>query len=543
VRKRSWVGSAWLLTAACTGQIGDGDATSGPPGPTPVIEGFEPAAPVIRRLLARQYLNSIEAVLGAEARAAAIAPDDQALNGFDSIAASQLNIGDAAVVDYEKSGRAAAAAAVEAGALASYFSCEPSSATDAACLEEFVQELGRLLYRRTLTADETSALVDIGVAAAEAYGSFDAALEYATATMLESPHFLYQVELGEPSGDPNLRRLTALETATRLSFFLLDTTPSRELLDAAEAGELDSPEGLRAMAEEIVETQGARGAARALFGEVLDVRALANEAKSPVLYPDYTPEIVALMQEETARLIEAVTFEPGYSLDDLLTADHTFVNAQLAAFYGLPAPQGDGWERVDYPAEQPRTGFFGQGSFLAGQAHVELTSPTLRGKFVRERLLCESINPPPNDVSTEFPDDQGLLTMRERLEVHQTVPQCAACHRLTDPIGLAFENLDTVGQFRTTENGVTIDPSGELDEQGKFAGARQLAGLIASHPRFVSCAVRNVYRSSMGHLETEGEDPLIEELTLNFDKNGRHLKDLFVDLVSSDAFRFVGAIQ
>lgn len=522
---------------ACTGEIGGDSGT----GPGPTTQGFEPAAPQMRRLLARQYLNSIGDLLGPEARAAAEAPADQPLNGFVAIGASQLAVGDAAVIDYEKSARAAAAAAVaEKTRISEYLTCTPSGADDAACLDSYVRDLGRLLFRRALSDEEATAYVDVGLAAGAAYGSFDSALEYATATMLESPNFVYQVELGQPVAGSTLRRLEGGELASRLSFFLLDSTPSRDLLDAAEAGELDTPEGLRAAAADLIESEGARGAVRALFDEVLGLEDLATATKSAALYPAYSPEVAALMREETQRLVEEVAF--GGSFDQLLTADHTWANPALAAFYGYPAPASGDWEKVAYPADQPRSGVLGQGGFLATHAHIELTSPTLRGKFIRERLLCQSINPPPNNVSTMFPDDPDAKTMRDKLTLH-AVPGCKECHALTDPIGLGFENLDSVGQYRTTENGVEIDPSGDFDDAGHFADGGELGALIAGQPAFTDCTVRNVYRSTLGHIESNGEDPVIEELVTKFDAGGRRLPDLFVELVASDAFRFVGAVQ
>lgn len=534
------VAAAVALAAAagaCTGEIGGDDAT----GPGPTTQGFEPAAPHMRRLLVRQYLGSIEALLGPAARAAAEAPADQPLNGFDAIGASQLAVGDAAVIDYEKSARAVAAAAVaDKARIAEYLACAPTGPDDAACLDAFVRDVGRLLYRRALSDDEAAAVVAVGLAAGEAYGSFDSALEYALGTMLESPNFLYQIELGEPIPGSTTRELTGGELASRLSFFLLDATPSRTLLDAAEAGELDTPEGVRAYAADLIQDEGARGAVRALWSEVLGVRDMETVVKSPAEFPAYSPEIAALMREETLRLVEEAAFDGSF--DVLLTADHTWVNPTLAAFYGYPAPASGDWERTAYPADQPRAGLFGQGGFLASYAHVALTSPTLRGKFVRERLLCQAINPPPNNVNTTFPLNPDAKTMRDKLTLH-AVPGCKECHQLTDPIGLGFENFDAVGQYRASENGETIDASGELDAAGHFADGAELAALVAAQSGFADCAVRNVYRSALGHLESDGEDPVIEELVASFDAGGRRLPDLFVDLVASDAFRYVGAVQ
>ncbi len=544
---RSRLPRALLLVAlaGCTGQIGDGDVVD-PNGPT--VQGFQPPAPTMRRLLGRQYLGSIGVLLGPEAQMAATAPDDHALNGFDAIGAAQQNVGDVAVVDYERSARAAAAAAIVTGDLASnpaiavHLTCEPTGPDDGECLTIFTQSFGRLAFRRALDDEEVADLVAVGLAAGDAYGTFDSALEHTIATVIESPSFLYQVEVGLPlDGDTKIRRLTPQELATRVSFFLVDHTPSLELLDQADAGALDTPEGLRHAAEALLADPSAQLAVSAMYDEILGLRNLPKVSKNNALFPEFDAELAESMRQESLHLITDLVWTQDADFGELFTSDRTFVDANLAALYGVTAPPEGEWQAIDFPAEQARAGFLTQPGFLAAQAHVELTSPTLRGKFIRERLLCQSINPPPNDVSTEFPDDEGLKTMREKLAVHQENPSCAGCHALTDPMGLGFENFDAIGRYRETDNGVVIDASGELDEQGHFDDAAELAGLITEHPAFDACLVRNIYRASLGHIETAGEEVLIDELVADFGADGRRLRGFLVELVVSDAFRFVGA--
>jgi hypothetical protein len=355
---------------------------------------------------------------------------------------------------------------------------------------------------------------------------------------------LFQIESGTPvAGAPDVLVLSGTELATRMSFFLLDTTPSESLLDLAETGQLDSRDGVREVALDLMEEEGAREAVRAIYDELLEVRRvvdLQDTAKSPELYPQFNPEIAADMREETLRLVEHVAFDEDTDFREVLTADYTFVTPNLATYYGMDAPTGEGHVRADWPSDQPRAGFLTQGAFLSVASHVELTSPTLRGKFIRERLLCQTINPPPDDVITEFPDSSVAQTMRERLAVHQEVPSCAGCHSVTDPMGLSFENFDAIGRHRLKENGATIDASGTFDDQGDFADGAELASLLADDPRFTSCMVRNVFRHSVGHLESNGERVVLDDLVIDFESSGYRLKDLLVELVASDAFRYVG---
>ncbi len=536
-----WLAFAFALSAlgasACTGEIGGDDGEDGPPG---ITQGFEPPAPTMRRLLARQYLNAVGDLLGDEARAAAAAPDDQPLNGFDSIGASQLNVGDAGVVDYERSSRLAAAAALQSKAkIPEYLSCTPAGFDDDACLESFARSFARMAFRRPVTEDEIADLMVVGKAAATAYESFDAGLEYVIATALQSPSFVYQIEVGDGPLDET-RSLTGIEMATKLSFFLLDTTPSAELLDRAEAGDLDDDVGVRAIAEEMVASPKAHAAVEAMYDEILNLRALATTTKSGDLYPEFSPELAASMRAETLALLDDVVWDRDADFSELFTSGSTFVDANLAALYGVEAPAEGTMAKVELPAGQPRAGFFGQASFLTMQSHVELTSPTLRGKFIRERILCQAISPPPNNVNTTFPENSGAKTMREKLEIHQENVACAGCHALMDPLGLSFENFDAIGRYREQENGVTIDASGDFDQEGHFANGAELAELVTQDEGFIDCVVRNVYRSALGRIEGDGEEVVVQDLVGAFGDDRHRLKALLVELASSDAFRFVG---
>ncbi len=532
------------LAAGCVGDIGDVPKGSGPDANAT----FTPPAPTMRRLLVRQYLNSIQYLLGDAAKAAATAPPDESLNGFDAVGSAQRNVGDEGVKTYEQSCRAAAAAAVkEHTRLATYLDCTPEGAHDAACYTSFVQRFGHVAYRRPLAADEVQDLVDIADLAATKYGTFDDGLRYAVATMLEAPSFVYQIEVGQIADTTHLKKLSGPELATRMSFFLLDTTPSIELLTLSESGALDSRDGARAAAEEMLKDPRSHASVRALYDEVLGIRDVVNPdkvSKNTTLFPSYTPLLVQSMREETLRLVDDLVWTRDADFRELLTADYSFVDENLATLYGysLPAaaPGGDGFQRVDTPKDQPRSGFLGQAGFLATFAHKERTSPTLRGKFMRERLLCQSINPPPNNVKTDFPPDNGALTMRDRLTAHMQVPSCAGCHAKMDGMGLSLENFDPIGQFRAQEHGITIDASGDFDDKGHFVDGRELAALVAADPELAACMVKNVYRASLGHIETEGEAKVVNDLVTGFQGASYRVQDLMIDLVTSDAFRWVG---
>ncbi|MBK7825967.1 DUF1592 domain-containing protein [Nannocystis sp.] len=533
--------SATADDGAPTTSAGD-DTSSDDTGATPAE--FDPAPVRLRLLLARHYQNAVRDLLGEAAAAAATPPVDTALNGFEAIAAAQVALTDAAVDLYEKSARAVAAEAMKDPVrIAGLLGCQPTGPDDAACHRSFVTTFGRLVWRRPLTSDEQDRYTAVAQDAALQLGNFDAGVEAAIFTFLQSPYFLYQVEVGEPDpNDPEERGLTSIEMATRLSFFLLDTTPTAEILTLAESGGLDSPAEVRAVAEVMVEAPGARLALGNFYAEVLKLRTIETLAKDPNTYPQFSPTLAAAMRQETLALVDDVAFTADTDFRAILDAPYTFVNGPLAALYGLipdPNQLGDTWQRFDLPAESKRGGILGQAAFLSAYAHVSSTSPTLRGKFVREALMCIGMPPPPPDVVTKLPEGAEYKTMRERLAQHKSEP-CVGCHSLMDPIGLGLENFDGIGIFRAVENGVVLDTSETIEGLGDFDGARELGTLLRDSPEVTECMVRNLFRHATGHLEIKGEYPALTNLDLAFEDAGYRMKDLLVELVASPAFLRVG---
>ncbi len=529
----------------------DGDGDDGP-GPSP---GLAPPEPVLRRILSRHYVNAVRDVLGPAAAAVATPPSvGTKLNGFDSIAASTYALTDAQVRAFEESARAVAAEAMgDSAILARVAPCTPTGAEDEACMRTVVETHGRRAFRRTLTSTEVDAYVGLGMAAADEYGDFFAGVEYVVATTLQSPHFLYVVEIGDAiEGEDDLRSLTGTEVATRLSFFLADTTPTDALLDAAEAGELDDAAGVRAWAEQLVAEPGAKAGLSAVIEEVMRYSEFESTTKDLGLFPGYGDELEASMREETRRFVEAI-FDEGGGLEELLSSPETFVDASLAELYGVDVDLAPGeWQRVTLPEEQGRAGLLGQAGFLAINAFAERTSPTRRGKVILESFVCYPPLSPPPGVETELPDTSSAKTLRERLEQHMTDPSCSGCHVMLDGIGFGLEAYDAIGRFRTTENGEPVDADSSIPDElpgldgftgGPFTGAREAGELLAAQPAVRDCLVRNLFRAALGHVEEEGEEIVIAEVSGKFVEEDLSLPELLVELASSDGFRIVGGGQ
>lgn len=501
---------------------------------------YEPAPVRLRLLLARQYVRSVRDLLGEASSLAVTPPADVAINGFDAVGASQLSLSDAKVDAFEASARAAAAAADDA-MIAAHHTCVPTGAGDEACLREFVGSFGRLAFRRTLITEELDSYTGLGLAAATDLGAFDEGVRTVVAAMLQSPNFLYQVEVGEPGDTEGHRRLTGLEMATRLSFFLRDSTPDAALLDLAEAGALDDAQGVRDAAAALVDSTDARLALADFSAELFRIRELATVPKDPTVFPTFTPGLAEAMGAETRALVGHLAFDADADFRDLFDADYTFVDAQLAAHYGLPDPgqYGATFTQVTLPPEQLRGGIFGHAGLMSVLGHVTTTSPTYRGKFIRQQVLCQDIPAPPVGVDTTLPPADEYATMRERLEAHMADPSCAACHRLMDPMGLGLENYDGIGSFRTLENGVTIDATADVDGQ-PFVGAGPLGAILKDHPDTMGCFVRNLFRHATGHIELPTEMVEIEELTAAFAAGDYRMRAFLIEFVASPAFRVVG---
>lgn len=531
--------------AQADGGSDDSAADSGADGGEEELGPY--AEPRLRVLLGRQYVNAVTDLLGPAAGEAVDPRTDVALNGFVAVGASQLALSDDDIDRFESSARAAAAAARAADTLGDFYSCEPVDAADSNCMTEFVADFGYLAWRRPLDDAELTRWVAVGVEAAVDLGDFETGLEFVVAGMLQSPYFVYQVERGEPVADLGAagverRALQPHELATRMAFFLTDSTPSRELLAAAEAGELDDEAGVRAWALELMDHPRSQAALEGYFAELLHIDHLEAVAKDGGTYPGWSPALAESMRGETLALVSEVIWEEGRDFRDILDADYTYVDEALANHYGVAYPGPSGFQRVALPEGQKRGGILGHAGLMSSLSHVDSTSPTIRGKFVQERLLCFTIPPPPPGVVTDLPSTEEAKTMRERLALHQQEPECAGCHSIMDPPGLGLENFDGVGRYRELDNGEPIDALSDLDGDS-FEGSGQLGSVIRERPRFTYCSVANLYRHATGHIESGGEVDSLLTVDDAFSAEGHAFRALLVELVASDAFRLVGELQ
>lgn len=524
---------AALTTAACLAESAPISAVIEPP---PAIV---PAEPVLHRLTRAQYHNALRDLLGPQVIVPGPIEPDESYAGLIAIGAGRTTISPWGVEQFESAAYDLAEQALAPGPLReALVPCTPEGTIDLACASDFVSRFGARAWRRPLSAEEVSVLAATATTGAAALDDFHAGLEIALAAILQSPSFLFRVELGEPDPDvPGERRYTAHEMASRLSFFFWNTTPDDALLAAADSGALLDDEGLRREVERLAGSSRAREGVRSFFSELFELHRLDSLTKDPSIFTHFSPELGALAREETLQVLERLIFVEDADYRDLFTTERTWVDRRLAAIYGVRASVRDGFGEVVLPREGLRRGLLGQVSFLALRAHPVSSSATLRGKFIRQVILCGEVPPPPVNVNTALPEPSGTArTLRERVGEHLANDTCRACHRLMDPIGLGLESFDGIGRLRTEDNGAPIDPTSELDGAA-FADPWLLAEGLREHPSVPRCLVRNFYRYATGNVESAGEVEQIDWLTRRFVASGHRVRALLTDIALSPGFR------
>ena len=508
---------------------------------TAVPLAITPAPPALPRLTRAQYENSIHDVLGADLVPPATLEPDVPYDDLYSVGASVAKTSPRGIELYEDGARNLAAQVIaKPERLAALLPCTATSTTDGACLDAFVAKVGGKLWRRALTGDERAVLVATGLQAATKLGGFQYAVSYTLVAMLQSPRFLYRPEVGEPDPEHGGRRLTAFELASRLSYFLWNGPPDDALLAAAQDGSLNTEDGIGAQIDRMMADAKVHRAVRNFADEWLQLRDLLDLNKDPNVYKHFSSDLGASAREETLSLVEYLALDQDADFRELLLTRTTFVDRRLAAIYDIPAVSDKGVAKVEQPPGE-RIGLLGQVSFLAMRAHPVSSSPTLRGKYVRQMLLCDHVPNPPAGLNTALPEPTTTAkTMRERLTVHMSVPSCANCHRFIDPIGLGFEHFDGIGRFRTTENGETIDTTGALDD-APFADLTSLANDVAQSPKYPACVAQKMFAYAVGRPVTDGEQAQLDVLGAAFVDSGLRLKTLMRAVALSEGFRRIGA--
>jgi hypothetical protein len=496
---------------------------------------------VVRRLTQEQYQTIIADIFGADIKIGGRFEPDLRKSGLLAVGAGEVSVTPAGFEQYDSMARGAAAQIVDEKHRDMLIGCKPASpkAADEACAKSFYASVGRLLYRRPLSDAELTSQLAIADAAATKLGDFYKGLAMGLTGMLEAPQFLFRREVAEADPDnAGQQRLNAFSKATRISFFLWNTTPDDELLTAAEKGELNSAKGLAKQVDRLMASPRLTAGARAFFNDMMAFDAFADLSKDTTIYPKFTNAVIADAQEQTLRTITDHLLTEKGDYRDLFTTRKTFMTPLLGTIYRVPVATKEGWEAHEFAADDPRQGLLTQISFLSLHSTPGRSSPTIRGKALREVLLCQKVPDPPGNVNFNLVQDTknpNFRTARARLGAHATQATCTGCHRLIDPMGLGLEQFDSLGEYRPTENGTPIDASGELDGV-KFTDAASLGKALHDNPATPSCLVNRLYAYAAGRPAAKGEAELIKYLGTNFATSGYKLPDLMRRIVTSDAF-------
>ncbi|MDX2054371.1 MAG: DUF1592 domain-containing protein [Polyangiaceae bacterium] len=552
--------SAWvplgmaLLTACGSGGGSDAPGASSPtampsvsptgtPGPSttgtavvpppPVIDcnaGPQPGSSPIRRLTPFEYDNTIRDLTKDAAYPGAQLPVEGGA-GYDNNA----EVGAVSRITAQKYMEAAEAVSARATAnLTALLGCDPAGG-ETACVQAWIKSFGDRAWRRPLDATDTKQMGEL-FAAVRTTLTLEQSVQAVLEAFLESPHFLYRVEVGAMGAAV---KVTDYQLASRLSYLLWGSMPDQTLLDAAAQGQLAQPDLVASQARRMLADPRTRTMAHRFHEQWWNYKDIATIEKDPATYPDFSPATNALYIEEVNRFLDYAIFEGDGSLSTLLTSPRTFVNPSLAAFYGVPAPVGTEFSPLDEPGK--RAGLLTQGAFLATHAKANQTSIVARGVFVRGGLFCQVPPPPPDAVNVQLPPLQQGLSTRARLEQHRTDPVCNACHAQFDPLGFAFEHFDAVGRYRDQDSGVPVDAKGALtgtDVDAPFDGISELAKLAAQSDLVGSCAVTQWFRYGYGRQDSAADVCTLNQLNTAFKSSGYKIPELLVALTQSDAFLY-----
>jgi len=418
--------------------------------------------------------------------------------------------------------------------------CRPaSSADELTCAKKIIGALARRAYRRPVTDGDLQSLIEFYQRGRNEGGNFESGIEAAVQLILASPDFLFRFEPDPDSVAADaVYRIGDLQLASRLSFFLWSSIPDEELLNLASQGRLKEPVVLERQVRRMLADPRSKALVDNFAGQWLYLRNLKTINPDFETFPDFDDNLRQAMKRETELFIDSIMREDK-SVMDLLNANYTFLNERLARHYGIPGIYGTDFRRVTLK-EDARRGLLGQASILTVTSYPTRTSPVQRGKWILTNVLGIPPNPPPPNIPAlkERSDTGKPTTLRERMEEHRTNPTCAGCHRMMDPIGFSLENFDALGQWRTTDEGVKIDPSGTLFNGAKVDGPASLRQMLTSRPEvFVGVLIEKMLTYGLGRGVQYYDMPAVRSVVRDAGHNDFRFSSIVLGIVKSAPFQ------
>lgn len=511
---------------AAGGAVGGGAGSGG----SSVAQGG-PGRVVMHRLNRVEYDNTVRDLLGTDLRLSENFPPDDTAHGFDNVAAA-LSMTDVSLGYYIASAKKLAAEALSPSRRDSVLPCELESEQEA-CVASALSSFLPRAWRRPVEAGEVERLVALYTANKADGATEEEAFARVLQAVLLAPQFLFRVE--HNLGSAGVRQLDGYELASRLSYFLWSSMPDDALRQAAANGSLATTAGVQAQVARLLADTKAKDLGERFGSQWLTLRSLDNVHPDAMVYPAFDDELRSAMRAETMRLFADVA-SGQRPLSELLTTRSGYINDRLAEHYGMPAVGSA--EPVLTPLPAERGGLLTHASILTVLAHPKESAPVLRGKWILSQLLCRNMPPPPPDVPQE-PAVAAGTSRRERLAAHRVQSACKGCHDQMDPPGLALEQYDGVGAFRTEENGALIDPSGQLSGGTSFSGPQELAQLIAQDPALPRCVAQHLFTYALGRAPRDSgfDAAALDAITQSFVDGGQLFPQLVTAIASSEVFR------
>jgi hypothetical protein len=511
------------------------------PPQTATGEPADPGRVGVHRLNNLEYNNTARDLLGTSSTPAQNFLAEEAA-GFDNIA-SALGMTAAQYEAYYNAARSLRDEVFESPALmARLGTCTPSAASDP-CASQIVSELGARIYRRPLSAEEASRALKLYGDDFARTADPIAAIGEVLRGMLSAAGFLYRIEFDANPASLATHALSGYELASRLSYLHWSSMPDGELFGLAQSGALADRGVLEAQVDRLLADAKAKSFVDSFGGQWLDMRDMIGHGVTPEVFPSFgEPLRNAIMTEGYLWFSEFLTQDRP--IGDWFKADFNYVNDTLAQHYGFPATgSGSEFVRVEVTSDQ-RRGFLGLGQFLTRTSFPSRTSPTLRAVWVLSNLLCDEPPQPPPDVpeleeGNAQNEAAGIENVRERLTVHRENPTCAGCHDVLDPMGLAFEHFDAIGQYRTNYgNGDPVDASGTLFDGRAVNGLIEMSDILAEDPRFTTCVTEKVFTYALGRWPEDADEPYLAQIHDGWTARGLTMRNLIKEVVVNDTFRF-----
>ena len=549
--------------AACTGEVSHnagpgqplgGAGSAGAPGaggsgtvpPTTCTQTVTRAP--MRRMTRFEYNNTVRDLLDDTSLPANAFPSEELGNGFGNDADAQ-NVVDESVKQYTSGAEKVAAAATTTDKIGKLSACATSvtdAASEAACAKTIADTFTPKAWRRPLVAGEADGLVAL-FTTVRAKADFPTSVAAMLEAILQSPEFLYKPELGAAvAGRTDVMQPTGAEMSTRLSYLFWGSTPDDALRTAAANGELVTPAGIRTQAQRLLADPKARDVVRFFFDNLLPISSLASLERDALTYPTFSAKIGSLMRTETQTFLENEIFNGPGTWPGVFTAKYTWVNEQLAGYYGIAGVTGDTFQKVLLDPSTHRGGLLTQAGILAGPVHTNHENPVVRGSFVVQKLLCQIIPKPTGDIAAKVtpPDPNSAATARQRFSTHSSDPVCHGCHVNMDPFGFALENFNVVGLWRDQENNVTIDASGSAPILGgSFNGPIEMEAALAGSEQVQNCFATQWMNFGYGRTMTDAEACGVQSVRDKFKASGYNIQEMLLALTQSESFLTLPAVR